>query len=321
MQKKQALFIIKSPFQALCAIEAIKHYKIDESDFLCFDDEVVVKKTVPLIKSYGNIQFFHVVNLGTFQLMKQVRREIKKRYDTIFVGDYFSYSQYIIALFVAKIRAHIIYLDDGSSTISIAAPIFRKRGRSHNEKIAFFLFSSILWGKLINRSFFTIYDFKYGFPFPYEKNTFNSLVSVNNGLQHGAFVIGSNSSKMVLSDMSYVDYMKRLSNHIKKNYPGEKIYYCPHRADKNGYQDLLESLDWEIFNTINSVEIDFVLKGINPRFIVGFCSSALYTLKKIFPKTEIGNVRVNFVSENHNNRYRNIARYYEENGIHTIDFN
>lgn len=38
MKKKNAIFVISSPLQALCALEAYGHYKIDKCIFYILDD-------------------------------------------------------------------------------------------------------------------------------------------------------------------------------------------------------------------------------------------------------------------------------------------
>ena len=140
--------------------------------------------------------------------------------------------------------------------------------------------------KHLQKTLFTIFDLNEGCPLPVEKNTFSSLVP-DATLKKNIYIIGTNSDMLLFKDLSYSEYLRHLASYIKNRYPEEKVFYCPHRRDSHDYSGLVSDLGWCMFDTKFSVEIDFVQGKLYPLFIVGFGSTALLTLKKIFPDRNI----------------------------------
>lgn len=318
MNKNKALFILNSPFQALCASEAILHYGISEAHFLLFESKIVVDKTLPLVKDFGECHLIHAENGGTSATIEALRNQrIHERYSTIFVGDYYSYIQYVSAIYMAKPGANIIYLDDGNSTLLIGPPVSLKRGRSRREKIYYCFWDFQLKLKRINKSLFTIFEFRDGCPLKTERNSFASL-TIQEKEKRGVYVIGTNSDAMSFKDVSYADELKILSTYIISLYPNEDVFYCPHRGDSHDYTEVIKDLGWKLFDTKYSVEIDFVKKGIYPLTILGFGSTALLTLRRLYQDSVISTIYVNLAEEKDNKEYRAIEQYYQENGIELV---
>jgi hypothetical protein len=84
------------------------------------------------------------------------------------------------------------------------------------------------------------------------------------------------------------------------NHPNERIYFSPHGRDHSaGFIDYCESCGVTILRSKISIEVDYVDNGLNPRFIYGLTSTALFTLNKIFPTSKIIDVRpVGFIIGN-----------------------
>jgi hypothetical protein len=79
---------------------------------------------------------------------------------------------------------------------------------------------------------------------------------------------------------------------VQKEIKNEDVWYCPHRRNKDDVEllEILDHYNTKIFNTQVSVEYDFINKGLNPLYIAGFGSTALYTLKLIYPEAIVYNV-------------------------------
>ena len=151
------------------------------------------------------------------------------------------------------------------------------------------------------------------------KNSFNLLTSETSYLAAtGVYIIGTNSFVISFKDETYEELLIKLINNIKGRYPGAPIYYCPHRRDTNNYSGLLKELGVNLFQTEISVEVDFVTKKINPLLIVGFASTALITLKMIYPSCSVESVRFNIEDEFTTKSIRSIENYYQANNIGII---
>lgn len=319
MEKTEALFIVSSPFQAICALEAINYYKITSPHLLLFDTPIIRKMTFPILQDHGETFFLKVAGGGNLALIKALLKQSDKiKYDIIFIGDYFSYFHYVTALFLSKRHARFIYLDDGNSTLTIMPPSSRQRGRSKRERKYLKIWDFFSNVKAVNKSFFSIYDLGEEFPFDVEKNTLSSLVGNNVSIQSGIYVIGTDSSFLHLKDRTYSDYLKALDKYIRERYGEEDVYYCPHRRDENDFHQLVDELGWRYHDSEYGVEIDFLRKNIYPLLVVGFGSTALYTLKKIFSRTSIETIYIVFVEDHMNKAYRAIEKEFSLYDIRTI---
>lgn len=314
----KSLFVIGSPFQALCALEAKKHYCVESAVFALWDNTISHKMIEPLLVQQGEIHYIEQNNKGTVNLIKSVRKEIKEKFRNVFVGDYFSFAEYIVAVCLVKNNAKFVYLDDGNSTLAIAPPISRKRPRTKNEGVWYKALGIYTNAIRINSKLFTIYDLDGGCPLPVEKNTFSSLVNKANSTKDGVYVIGTNADQLKFRDKEYMDYLSSLNDWIHEKYGDVKVYYCPHRSDKTNSKDEVISFGWKVFDTKVSVEVDFVNNSIYPLVVVGFGSTALLTLKKMFPESEVHTIVMNFVDESFNKIYREIEDYYSNNRIASI---
>ena len=320
MNKNKVLIIVNSPFQALCAIEAINHYGIENPVFAHVDSPIVREKTVPLIKKMGRSIFLRPEGPGTIAFIRETKNEVKEKYSTIIIGDWFSYGQYIIALFSAKRKASFIYLDDGNSTLRMDPAISGKRYRTLSQRVEYALLGVKKRIMHINERLFSIYNMEGKAPMFWEKNNFDCLRNNGNHSQMGVYVIGTNSSALTFSDTTYEEQLLLLNKHIKKTYPDDTVWYCPHRRDTNDFSSIITSCGWKIFNTDISVEVDFIQKGINPRCVFGYNSTALLTLKKIYPSSLISTIRVKLLDDSMNLRYRNIENYFAKNEIGIMEF-
>lgn len=319
MSTSDAVFIVDSPFQGLCALSAIAHYNIDKPIFVLYNQSISKTKTYSLIENSGEVIFVDFHNDGTLKLIKAIREVLNRSFSTIFVGDYFSYCQYVMAIALSRINTRIIYLDDGNSTLEIGPPINRIRGNNRNEKLLFKFFLTLSKFFFIKEILFTIFKLGGSCPLRMEFNRFLLPCFSYQDIPKGVFVIGTNSSQIELLKYSYDDYLFFLDKYIKINYKDEDVFYCPHRRDLNNKASVVSTLGWHLFDTKISVEVDFAQKGVYPRAIIGFGSTALLTLKSIYKEIDVINVTMNYASSADNASYETIGRYYERQGIVTIN--
>lgn len=315
------LFIIETPFQALCAFEAIDHFKIQSFDFkiLYFEkaalknlENLMIKKGMPYTKEYAP----HII----FKVLPRIFA-LNKYYDRIFIGYYYCLTSFAVAATYASFRSKIIYLDDGAQTLEIFSDTPPKRFNSVKQKLVQYLFSMIFALKFTQKfSYFTIYQVcskKYNIILN-DLSHLKSRITIEND---GIYILGTNPSVLEFKNHSYQELILQLHKYLKLNYPLHPIYYCPHRRDINNEQInvLCGELNITIFETEVSVEYDFPLKNINPELIIGFTSNALFTLKMIFPNTRIESVDYSLKSSLLNEYNQLIQNIFKKNGIVTID--
>lgn len=317
---KDSAFIVMSPFQALCAISIIKQKGIVDATIFLIDGIGSYEKTKMLLKLYNKDYVFVDRALPWYSLIKYIKSF--GRFRNVYIGDYFSIKEYIIAMAASVFNGNAVYMDDGNSTLSIPPPVSRKRYYSVKNWFAWQLFG--LWGrkKSLNYSFCTIYDIKEISDYPIIKNDLSQLIgSEGNTQRAGFYIIGTNVVNLKLVGYAYEDYLRRVIGILKEKNDKETIYYCPHRKDSETYTDILNSNNVKLFDTEISVEVDFCSKGINPAVIIGFGSTALVTLKSIFPYSEVFNCTIIFEDEELNRTYKSIEDYMAEHHIPTLQKN
>ena len=317
-KKNNAVFIVNSPFQALSSISVVKQNKFDSLAFYVINGEGSFEKTTALLKQYG----FHYIVIDRllhwFSLIKRV--SFMGHFQTVYVGDYFSIKEYIIAMAASSLRANVVYLDDGNSTLSIAPPVSRKRYYSVKNRLAWCVFGGIAWLKRLRFSFCSIYDIEGKVKYPVKTNDLSCLINTNLAKPKiGYYIIGTNIRDSKIRNHTYIDYLNKVISFLRKSDENETIYYCPHRRNPETYSEFLEMNNIKIFNTEISVEVDFCSKGINPKIIIGFGSTALITLRSIFSETEVVNCRIDFKNEKQNIAYKSIEKYMQTYHIHTLE--
>lgn len=317
---REAAIIVASPFQALCAMEAIKSFQVEKPHFYAYESENSLEKTHSFIISRGyECEDLKDVS-GTFSIINAFKKH--KKYNCIISGDYFSKFCFLIALLWSKVKTDIIYVDDGNSTLTLLPPLRKKRFKEGSTLQILFYGILLLFSKIkgLTHTFFTIYNVEgKEFPYPSFKNSFSGLCSGSDKHKTGVYIIGTNSSKTGWERQVYCDYLAIVKHYVDENYPKEKVYYCPHRSDQYNYDKECENLGMAMFNTKVSVEVDFVTNNINPVAVFGFGSTALLTLKLIFGDSNVIDIVYHSDNRQEELEYRQIERIYEQNGISLLD--
>lgn len=289
------LFIARSPLQLLNAIEAKEHFHTVRSTLLLIHDSNSVNsdqmKSLSTLSSFNEI--IHLDNTSSSKISKLSHqyRLIKKlqasHYDYVFTGDYGTINQIIIA----NLQLNTLYLlDDGTMTL-----VTHKTKLNPNHLIKwdkkFKLFRYKLFG-LKTKHLHTVHLFT-GFalqPHGTEKivaNSYNFLKTTylkTAQPDDSVYLLGQPMTQAkLMSDDTYVDYLKRIIRHYNKT-----IIYVPHRTEI--ISENLKALVNEHFilqQNEGPIEIVFLTKRIYPMHVIGFYSTALFNLKKIFETTLI----------------------------------
>lgn len=317
MRDNNSLFIVDSPFQCLCMLEAIDFFKLSEVDIIItYSNNHSLEKVDRLLSQkglkYQKLWLSHLLYDTVPLFFKR-----HKHYRRIFVGNYCSPHGYTVGVLYATFGADICFMDDGTQVLSLFSNNPPKRHK--NWKVISFMAMISLLHKLkrIKKdSFFTMFDVE-SKEYNIIHNQFLTLKASQTIIPSGVYIIGTNSSFLSFKGTTY----KSLLMELFPLFSNDPIYYCPHRQDKN-YNDLRDfchNKGVTFFDTEVSVEYDFIRKSIYPRIIVGFNSNALYTLHKIFPKSECLNMAFT-LNDNYLNKTHCIIRNeMEKAGIKTIN--
>lgn len=320
-QFEDTLFLVASPFQCLCMLEAINYFKIDNYDVIVtYSDSFNLEKVEALLCNYQIPYTFSNTAHIIYGVMPFVFSR-HKRYRNFFIGDFNSYNDISIAYFLAKFNANIYFLDDGVQALSLFSPIKKKSRKKFKVNLVLTLYRIIaILKKIKNPVFFTIHNV---FSSKYEivKNPFTLLQSKVVGMPKGVFIIGTNSGVLKFKDSSYEEYLTGIQKQLKKRYPLDKILYCPHRRDPNlsHINSFCHKLNIGIFDTKISVEFDFIENNINPKYIVGFCSNALYTLHMIYPKAVVETLEFSLQSEEDDIENQVLTKRFVDSGISVLN--
>ncbi len=315
----RTLFLVESPFQCLCMMEAIHHFKIENYDVLIpYGDEYSNKKMFRFLNengiSYEARPLAHII-YDVFPFIFK-----RKKYKTIFVGNYYATKNYPLAVALAGYKSTINYIDDGTQAIGLFSNSPRSRYNKVSIKMVIMLYKLLAFLKRTKeKCFFTMYDVK-SEKFKIEKNAFTLLRNLDCKEKKGAYIIGTNSSLLKFANASYVDYVKSIIKRIRHLYPNEKIYYCPHRRDTNNSHNnkIFQDLGVQIFETKVSVEYDFFTNKITPKYVIGFLSNALFTLKKMYSDLNVETVSYDLESQEKNRERTIIEREMNINGIKSV---
>lgn len=312
MKHNKTAILISSPFQTLCALDALFEYPSKIPDFYTIEDSQNTDKIASLLADYG--YRLTIVQPSSNTLMWYVNNFKRKKYDRIIVGDLFAFPLLILISIMAKWKTKVIYVDDGTSTLFINTGLLPNTIFTLKWKIV----SGICQMKRIKKVLYTIFPIDKFDSMPVIQHSFRNLfTNINQSVyQQGVYIIGTNTSAIEIEVAKYKKVLKQILDKYLESSP---VLYCPHRRDHNQYEEYCKNIGIGIFDTKVSVEYDFIKNNIYPKRIIGFGSTALYTLKRMFPLAEVHNV---ILERKYNVHFYNyISELYFKEGIKnsTID--
>lgn len=295
------LFIIRSPLQLLNAIEAIYHFNLFDSNNILYiietngiNNSIQLKKLLNIFK-WSEVNLLKSTKKSNFLNYVKIIKKLKRdRYNYLFLGDYGSIHKIIIS----NIKSNNIYLlDDGVSSITIYNKLITNQSSIKDSfKLIRFLPFGLSIKKVKEINFFTIFNLK--------KTDNINIIQNNMKKLKNDYDINSFS---YLKDIIYLgqplnsittqeSYVKYIEDTINNNFKNDKIKIFPHRGEDieetaNYLKDKFKNI--EIFQNTLPIEKYFLENKIYPNTIVSFISTALFTLKILFPKSKIYYIELN----------------------------
>jgi len=295
-----SLFVIASPLQLLCALEAIYEFKIEEYKivFPYIEGKIRYQQVEKMLVSYNLVYDKKIVTVSNSFVSKQFIRSLlslkNNKYKRIFIGDNTNLLFSSIALKFLKAGGHVVYLDDGTKTLSYlkgeSSPSVMRRIRNFINQFAY----STRFAE-VNKYFFTLYNDidtkKIVYP-----NVFANLgktLSVKKNKSKVYFIgavpdVYSDENLCGNEDIFREQFYNILSS-ISKEYQ-EPIVYIPHGRDTSDYiTRFCCEMGLEYTRLEEAVETYLVKSDFYPSEVYGFMSSALFNIRKMFNDAKIIN--------------------------------
>lgn len=314
----EARVYVTSPLQILFAIEALTYLKVKHSCFILIkEDPIRYEQLVNTASFYGLT--YEVCDSTLGKAHKNIQKTIRKRlnlYDYVLFGNYYSIGFIYSSIPLLKKKGSIIFLDDGTQTISILKGQIKENIRT---KIYYSYLNWICKIRGIdNKTYFTIFSEIKTKRFNIVKNNFTCLASHAKKCGDNVFIIGTNH-KLYCERLGIpLDefYLKLQEMLVQIKSKCNDVIYIPHGRDNDfKVKRMCEDCLVEYRKIDTCVELYFVLNEIYPKAVYGFSSTALFTLKKLFPISNILNVYYGGQNKNEAIRYEEFNSYFRSYGI------
>jgi len=344
LDKPINIFIVTTPSQMFSAIEAQAYFKTKNNllivPLFVIRDGKRVNQIFELTKYFPydaliTYQNSNVdVNLSFIPFLKKLKTF---NVNSLFIG----YNTILYRRMVANIDSkEYWFIDDGTLTFTIHEEQFNKKhglNKKRNKSDYLIFFKDKLKDKLIysfyglkedtpikHLNFFTMFNLK---PYGNEQiiqHNFNQLKHLfleESIKDNHIYILGQpwcEISEMKPSE--YKSFLKKIILH----YPDKSIRYIPHflESEKNGIEVYLSSFaNVEYYIIEQPVELFFLYNHVIPNKVIGFVTTALFTLKKLFPKAKVlaYNFDTSMLSKFHQNNIKVIRKYYANENIQFLE--
>lgn len=271
-----------------------------------------------------------------------------KKYKRIFIGDYPHLGLHILAVAYADKDAIMLYMDDGVASISIFNGLYKGRCYVSEFNKPKLWWDQLSWYKNVYKKqkqktdrlidklrkegiycsncFFSLYGDINTKKYSLYPNTLSYLsTNYRNKVcdREGVFVIGTvikeYARRRSVQEKDLEEVLQTKLIEVKKKWSDKEIFYIPHGRDVNkNVQSLCESLNITYMMLDSSIEYHIMKSNFYPVALYGFASTALYTLKLLYPQSEVINWQIDNKNEGNTIFYKSsnlIVDYYAKHGI------
>ena len=339
-------FIIGTPFQLLCAVEAIREFEIDNYLIVALldggeRDNQFVQMLQGMHVNYESFKLYDLDEMLDDYLQQKGLFSVSNRseYERIMIGDYYDLTLWEMAYCYAKPHANIVFMDDGTASILLLKGHLvtnepttwyeRRRWRETEFKPTMAARKKVMnkWKEknLCCRN--GIYTLFADIPSRYFKaypNTFSHIVSARKESQDGEYIciIGTVADAfcpvMGVSIPQYEGLLWQKLSEIRSKSPNATIQYIPHGRDTNEATKLFcKALNIEYKRLDCSVEYYCIREKKYPTAIYGWGSTALFTLKKMSPTISATNWYVYNPQAMGSKDLKTLTKYYVQHDIKT----
>ncbi len=324
-----SVFSIQSPFQALCAMAAIKQLMI--SDYLIivnyYPENPRNRQLLSLLEDYH--LNYELINLSKGRLSSYSRLlkafcHRNRRYKRLFLGDYRESHYFVTGSYYVSDMSPVVYLDDGNSTLALLHDMPEDVIQNHYIE-SYLKKIERRRGFDMKKNLLTIYSDVKNSKFNIEP--LDISIALNGSSRHlrqseDIFIVGTNLDKycgpLGLDKARFVRKLNEIVVQLKVKNPTAIITYIPHGADESDYaKEICKANNIEFCRPKMMIELELINRRIIPSAIYGFTSTALFNLKKMYPQTHVVNILFRNSEENKIYlEYKMLSQYYSANGIH-----
>lgn len=325
MSKYESVFIIRTPYQYLNALEAIDRYGVEvEYAVLIIWSNHFKKRFRHIIENekWGKVKYMPVVhhgkNVSWSEKIKIISEDLKYLIRTSLISiELGSVKNCFTIAPVEKYLQHIInklscdelvIIDEGVGVFDMTRRYFRKRKK--DLKRGFIGYDR---RRERNCEFFTSYPLEEHVEglegCEIKRHSFGALKSRNKIEKckyEGGIILGTErneKTKSIYRKFIYksIKFMKECTN---------KIWYKPHRMETN-YQikEIISNNNVSLIGNNLPVEIALPKRKIIPKIVSGFASTAIHSILKIY-ESKVSKIRV-FGSKKGSHKGRMAYNYYE----------
>lgn len=314
-----AIIYITSPFQLLCAINAIRDFKITNYKLYLIDVDRIDQ--IVSIANYFNLKYeilkkLKINKIQTLLLYYNIFFKGRKKYDYLLIGDIREIQIILKAFDSSKIFKSIVYLDDGNVTIAFfnnTMPL--KFGHRIHIKLIEFALSV----RRISKYYYTIYDV-YSSKYIIKKNPFK-IIDNKTFINNISLFVGTNSDSFC-KEFGYSKelYLNTLEKILKSITTNSKIIYIAHgRESFEEIKTICRNLNIIYVRPDKCIEMYLIENNLNVISAYGLSSSALYNIKKMYPNSNVINICFSSNNPDFMNGYITVSKLYNEVGIINCD--
>ncbi|EGR0903994.1 TPA: hypothetical protein ACN33Q_000859 [Vibrio parahaemolyticus] len=265
IDKGNALFIVESPFQLICAFEALNFFGYKKYHIIVrlSGKDVNDKQMKDVVRLYRdeNISYIFFRNSNEslmenlISLVKVLIKIVNKK--EIYIGNAESKFLSLVTRFCSQ---PVRILDDGTKTLYLA------ESERYRDNL-----------------FFTMFDLK-GKQVKYVEHKFSKLNSIVCGNKvsrsfSGNYFLGSDISEIKLvTEVAYIDMVKEIIN----KHQGSWVYIAHRNESEDKLEVISKKLNMEVKRLKYPIEFIGYECGSIPKLVCSFYSTALISLNKIY---------------------------------------
>ena len=325
-----ALICIGSPLQAICAVEAIREYRIEKYKLFVIDDGTRLNQIKRFLDDKGmeySVIPFHVPSWKNILRMVGCFNPFRGTYDYLLMGDYRLTGYRMEYLPLVKNGGKIVFLDDGSYIVSWAKGLIEEKGIT---KLRNKMMETVCkFRGISHNNIFTMFAKDIQMPdYNIKENHLTQLQMSEDTISNDIYFIGTNPNPlgeggycpfMEIDFSYYLSVLENLLSKLQRCNPHSRIIYIPHGRDvSEETKDICERLNITYMKIPTCVELFVLSLGCCPKEIWGFSSTALYTLRRLCGRTRIYNVIIKGANSNAFEQYREIAAIYSHNNMENV---
>lgn len=293
------VFVASTPLQLISCTEAKAHYGCPDSSCLLIvarpDNKVTEVQMAYLLEKlgWGATETVHLRKSTFYLRFASVFRELSKRQiDRLFIGNQSSWIHE--AFYLGLSWRQLVFVDDGLATVryyhAIHTEGLASRITEGKRRLLVRLgvrLSSAVRGRV---SFFTFFPLESSdkvevetHDFPVFRRTFEPEPGAREGIPLVGFI------GQPFGGEDRLTQMRSQVSHVVERHPGAKIVYFMHRKERRReLEQALVDLPIELrFSPCWPIEVEVALSRESYVAFYSFTSTALFTLRKIFPELSV----------------------------------